>query len=131
MRWRWSPLFETEPHGGPPGQSNYVNAVLIVDGPNLSELTPSESAALSLLERFLKLENDFGRDRQSTSIRWGPRSLDIDILAWGSLHVKNEVLVLPHPRLIERSFVVVPLAAALTSLETSPKKIAPSKFWPN
>ncbi len=131
MRWRWSPLFETDPIGGPDKQPIYANAVLVVDGQKLAELKPSESAALLLLEKFLDIEKTFGRDRKSTLIPWGPRSLDIDFLAWGGLQVEHPDLILPHPRLIERSFVVVPLAAALTCDSNAPRRISPQKDWPN
>ncbi len=130
LRWRWSPLFETEPIGGPPGQPMYINAALIVDGAMLSALRPSKEAAIKLLDRFLLLEKEFGRNRNSGEVPWGPRSLDLDLLAWGSLQVENEVLTLPHPRIIERSFVLVPLTAALTRQSNIPKKIPPDKDWP-
>ncbi len=65
LHWRWSPLFETDPVGGPIDQDSYINAVLVVDGPKLSSLTPSKKPAINLLERFLKLEKEFGRDRHS------------------------------------------------------------------
>ncbi len=129
LRWRWSPLFETEPMGGPMDQPTYINAVLVVDGPRLSALKPSQKYALNLLERFLKIEKDFGRDRETSSMRWGPRSLDIDLLAWGALHIAHKDLTLPHPRLIERNFVVLPLAAALNNGSKQPRRIPPQMNW--
>jgi len=51
---------------------------------------------------------DFGRQRLE---RWGPRSLDLDLLWWGDLRCRSEALELPHPRLLERAFVLAPLAA--------------------
>ena len=129
LRWRWSPLFETDAIGGPSGQPAYINAVLVVDGPRLSSLNPSKKAALNLLERFLKIEKDFGRDRNNPSIKWGPRSLDLDFLAWGGLQVEHKNLTLPHPRLIERSFVILPLAEALTNHCKKPRRISPQLNW--
>jgi 2-amino-4-hydroxy-6-hydroxymethyldihydropteridine diphosphokinase len=104
--FRWSPLFETEPVGGPPGQPNYVNAVVLVDG-----LTPprgAEAAAEALLEHLQALEQQFGRERHE---RWAPRSLDLDLLWWGALRCHTPRLHLPHPLWHERDFVLAPLAA--------------------
>ena len=129
LRCRWSPLFETDPVGGPPEQPVYINAVVVVDGPRLALLQPCEAAALSLLVRLLALEKRFGRDRQAELMRWESRSLDLDLLAWGALQVQHEALILPHPRLIERSFVVVPLAAALTGVGQVPRRIPPDLDW--
>ena len=55
--------------------------------------------------------------------------MDLDLLAWGALQVQHEALILPHPRLIERSFVVVPLAAALTGVAQVPRRIPPDLDW--
>ena len=130
MRWRWSPLFSTKPIGGPPNQPDFINAVLVADGIVMNKLKPSEEACLELLNKTLKLENDFGRDRRNTKLRWGPRTIDIDLLAWGELHIKNKNLILPHPRLLERSFVITPLAAALNNDQNSiPCQLPPQKGW--
>ncbi len=130
LRWRWSPLYETTPIGGPNKQEPYINAVLAVDGGRLKSVMPSEKAALNLLERFLKIEKDFGRDRTSTGIRWGPRSLDLDLLGWGTLQVQHKDLTLPHPRLIQRNFVIVPLGEALNQNESKPRRISAQPSWP-
>ena len=128
--WKWSPLFQTEPIGGPKGQNPYINAVLVVEGRKLQAITPSGKAALTLLNQFLSLESEFGRNRNNVdSIRWGPRTLDIDLLAWGSLQVQSKKLTIPHPHLLERSFVIVPLGAAISSKKNPPKKITEQK-WP-
>jgi 2-amino-4-hydroxy-6-hydroxymethyldihydropteridine diphosphokinase len=100
----WSPLFRTAPVGGPPGQPDYLNAVVLVN----PALPPSETAALELLAALQALEQGFARQRRE---RWGPRSLDLDLLWWGELHCRREALELPHPRLLERAFVLAPLAA--------------------
>ncbi len=129
LRWRWSSLFETKAFGGPTEQPNYVNAVLVLDGPRLKAIRPTERAAKKLLERFLIIENKFGRSRTNSKDRWGPRTLDIDLLAWGDLHVKTKPLQLPHPRLIERSFVVVPLGCALCKGDEAPIRLAGNSKW--
>ena len=129
LRCRWSPLFETDPVGGPSHQPAYINAVLLVDGGWLSCLKPSEKAALNLLERFLKIENNFGRDRSSSSVKWGPRSLDLDLLAWGELQVNHKDLTLPHPRSLERSFVILPLAEALKTGSKKLRRIPSQPDW--
>ena len=128
--WRWSPLFLTKPIGGPENQADFINAVLIVDGPIMNSLNPSENSSINLLKRVLKLEKDFGRDRSKSAIKWGPRSIDIDLLAWGELHIKNKILTLPHPRILERSFVITPLAAILNKNENFiPRQISPQEGW--
>lgn len=105
LSFRWSALHDTDPFGGPPGQSRYCNAVLLVKGLNMP---PTETAALDLLDRLHRLENCFGRDRSSEE-RWGPRSLGLDFLFWGEMRLNHARLVLPHPRLHLRAFVLAPL----------------------
>ena len=109
IRWSWSPLFETVPVGGPPGQPMYCNAVVLIGGvPG----PPGMEAALALLNRLQALEAQYGRDRDREE-RWGPRSLDLDLLFWGDWRLEHPRLVLPHPRLHLRSFVMEPLLAAM------------------
>lgn len=62
-----------------------------------------------LLARALRIERDLGRDRSSAP-RWGPRRIDIDLLAYDDVTIDEPGLTLPHPRLFDRPFVVVPLA---------------------
>jgi 2-amino-4-hydroxy-6-hydroxymethyldihydropteridine diphosphokinase len=101
LRLRWSPLFRTAPVGGPPGQPPYLNAVLLAE--------PRRPAdPLALLTVLQRLETRFGRQRRE---RWGPRSLDLDLLWSGAVEVDTPELTLPHPRLLERGFVLAPLAA--------------------
>lgn len=94
-----SPVYETAPVGGP-AQALFLNAVLVVD----TTLTP-----VSLLERAHAVEEAFGRNRPREQ-RWGPRTLDVDVLAVGDRvsAPAAEGLLLPHPRLAERAFVLVP-----------------------
>lgn len=100
-----SPVYETDPVGGP-DQPKFLNAVLVVD----TTLDPRQ-----LLERAHAVEEAFGRDR-SHEERWGPRTLDIDVLAVGD-QVHDDAIVLPHPRLHERGFVLVPWADVDPSFE--------------
>jgi 2-amino-4-hydroxy-6-hydroxymethyldihydropteridine diphosphokinase len=93
-----SPLYETEPVGGPPGQQDYLNLVVELD----TEQTPRQ-----LLGLCRRLEAAAGRVRVE---RWGPRTLDVDILIVGELRVDEPDLVVPHPRMHERRFVMAPLA---------------------
>jgi 2-amino-4-hydroxy-6-hydroxymethyldihydropteridine diphosphokinase len=92
-----SPVYETEPVGGPE-QPDYLNAVVAVD----TDLAPRQ-----LLEVAQRLEHEAEREHGE---RWGPRTLDVDVLLVGDEHVDEPDLVVPHPRLFERAFVMVPLA---------------------
>ena len=106
---RCSSFLNTQPLGGPPGQDDYCNAVLLI----LRVQRPvSEMAALELLEHMQRLEQSCGRDRQREQ-RWGPRTLDLDILFWGELRMEHPRLLLPHPRLHLRTFVLEPLLEAM------------------
>ncbi|MFZ4153874.1 2-amino-4-hydroxy-6-hydroxymethyldihydropteridine diphosphokinase [Streptomyces pseudogriseolus] len=92
-----SPVYETEPWGVEPGsQPSYFNAVAVLK----TTLPPS-----SLLERAQAVEEAFHRVRDE---RWGPRTLDVDIVAYADLHSDNPRLTLPHPRAHERAFVLAP-----------------------
>lgn len=91
--------YETPPWGDT-DQAAFVNAVIQV----ATSLPPRK-----LLERALAVEQALGRDRQRER-RWGPRPIDIDILAYGDCTMAEPDLELPHPRLFERAFVLVPLA---------------------
>ena len=109
LRFSWSPLFDTTPIGGPPDQPRYWNAVVVVHG---LVATPSNEAAMRLLGELHQLESQFGRQRSSEQ-RWGPRTLDLDLLFWGEHRMEHPNLVLPHPRLHLRGFVLEPLLAAM------------------
>ena len=102
-----SPLYETEPVGGPGGQGPYLNLVV--------ELSTSDTPR-RLLERCHALEAVAGRVR---TVRWGPRTLDADVLWVEGWQVDDEDLTVPHPRLWERRFVVQPLADLAPDLVTS------------
>jgi 2-amino-4-hydroxy-6-hydroxymethyldihydropteridine diphosphokinase len=79
-------------------QGNFINTAVAVD----TSLSPSE-----LLRAVRQIEAEFGRTRE---IRFGPRTLDIDILLYNDLVLESGTLTIPHPRLHEREFVLVPLA---------------------
>ncbi len=124
---RWSPLFRTEPVGGPAGQPAYVNAVLLLEGcPPPLDVAIAAAAAQGLLADLLDLERRFGRQRRE---RWGPRSLDLDLLWWGDLRLSTPELTLPHPRMLERSFVLVPLAALLCAGGQPPLRLPGREGW--
>jgi 2-amino-4-hydroxy-6-hydroxymethyldihydropteridine diphosphokinase len=93
-----SPVFETDPVGGPQ-QSDFLNAVALVE---------TRMSALELLTVAQAVEARHGRVREQ---RWGPRSLDVDIIAIGRDTVERPELVVPHPRAAQRAFVLVPWLA--------------------
>ena len=84
---------------GPPDQPNYINAVVKIE---------TVLNSFELLDRLQRIEIDHGRTRDNT--RWGPRTLDLDILLFDAQTVDCDNLKIPHPGLTERAFVVVPLA---------------------
>jgi 2-amino-4-hydroxy-6-hydroxymethyldihydropteridine diphosphokinase len=90
-----SSVFETDPVGGPE-QDDYLNAVVLAS----TDLTSRE-----LLSQTQRIEADWHRVRAT---RWGPRTLDIDVIAMGDLVLDTPDLVIPHPRAHERAFVLVP-----------------------
>ena len=90
-----SPLYETAPVGGPP-QPDYLNAVVLAR----TALPPGD-----LLDRLHEIEAAFDRVRM---VRWGARTLDIDIIAYGDERSDDPELTLPHPRAHERAFVLAP-----------------------
>lgn len=88
------------PPWGVTDQAPFVNLCIAVE----TTLTPQ-----ALLARAQAVERALGRDRTKEQ-RWGPRTADIDILAYDDLTLAEDGLILPHPRLFERAFVLVPLA---------------------
>ena len=92
-----SPVYETDPVGGP-AQPDYLNSVLLVD----TALDPR-----ALLERCQAVEHAHGRRRE---VRWGARTLDVDVVVVGDLVVAEADLQVPHPRVHERAFVLAPWA---------------------
>jgi 2-amino-4-hydroxy-6-hydroxymethyldihydropteridine diphosphokinase len=100
-----SRIFETEPVGGPDNQGAYLNAVVRLK---------SRFTARDLLNILLETELQRGRVRNE---RWGPRTLDLDLLIHGSETIDEPGLIVPHPRLHERAFVLDPLADLAADLE--------------
>lgn len=90
-----SHVYSTAPVGGPE-QSDYLNAVALVE----TTLTP-----VQLLELAYHIESTWRRTRD---IRWGPRTLDVDLIRVGDIIMDSEFLTLPHPRAFERAFVCIP-----------------------
>ena len=103
-----SRVYETEPVGGPE-QPEYLNAVVAVD---------TDLSARALLERGQELEAAARRVRAE---RWGPRTLDVDVLLVGDLQLDEPDLVVPHPRMWERAFVLAPLADVAPDLVEAPE----------
>lgn len=93
-----SPLYSTEPVGFAQ-QPRFVNAVLALE---------TELEAHALLDGLLAIEAEFGRERAAEFAN-GPRTLDLDILLFGNLIISEPGLEIPHPRLSERAFVLIPL----------------------
>ena len=100
------------PAWGRTDQPDFINAALAVD---------SLLSAPALLALLLDVERRFGRERESEATRWGPRPLDLDLLAFGDQSLQLPGLELPHPRLHERAFVLVPLA------EIAPGLVVPGR----
>jgi 2-amino-4-hydroxy-6-hydroxymethyldihydropteridine diphosphokinase len=87
---------ETSPIGGPPGQREFLNAAARLS----TTLTP-----LALLDVLLAIESQLGRTRE---VHWGPRTIDLDLLLFGGEVIDSPRLTVPHPRLAERAFVLLP-----------------------
>ena len=87
------------PPWGDEQQARFINACIAIE----TDLDPH-----ALLFTLHKIEKKFGRDRASER-RWGPRTLDLDLIAYDDIHIDKPELTLPHPRLFERAFVLVPL----------------------
>ncbi|OZB13224.1 MAG: 2-amino-4-hydroxy-6-hydroxymethyldihydropteridine diphosphokinase [Hyphomonas sp. 34-62-18] len=99
-----SSLWETPPWGIE-DQPHFLNICVLIE---------TSLAPLEVLEACLAIERDHGRER---SLRWGPRTLDIDVLCYDDVEMAEERLILPHPRMLLRSFVLAPLA------EIAPDKV--------
>lgn len=93
-----SPIYQTPAIGGPENQPDFLNAVVEVQ---------ADMSAQDLLHLCRQIEDDAGRTRE---IHWGPRTLDIDLLLFADLIMDTPLLTLPHPRLHQRHFVLLPLS---------------------
>lgn len=102
--------YRTAPLGGPV-QDWYLNTVAAVS----TSLEPHH-----LLETLLTIEKRLGRVR---TVRWGPRTIDLDLLIYGSRVINSDALTLPHPRMAERAFVMAPLAELVPELVLQGKTV--------
>ncbi len=91
-----SSIYETDPVGYT-DQGRFLNMAIQV----VTDLTPFQ-----LLDRLLQIEQESGRTRD---VRWGPRTLDLDILLYNQENIETERLIIPHPRMTGRAFVMIPL----------------------
>jgi 2-amino-4-hydroxy-6-hydroxymethyldihydropteridine diphosphokinase len=91
-----SSVYETDPVGYE-DQDLFLNMVIEVK---------TDLSAEQLLANCMRIEQELGRKRE---IKWGPRTIDLDILLYNQENIETEELVVPHPRMLERSFVMVPL----------------------
>lgn len=92
-----SRVIESEPQGGPGGQPKFLNACLKIK---------TNSSPSVLLKKLKQIEKNLGRKK---SVRYGPRTIDLDILFYGDKIVNTKTLKVPHPRIFEREFVIKPL----------------------
>lgn len=96
-----SRMIETNPVGGPKKQRKFLNAALKIE----TSLTP-----FNLLKNLKKIERELGRTK---TVRWGPRTIDLDILFYSGSSVNTKSLLIPHPRVFQRDFVIRPLLEIL------------------
>lgn len=113
---RQSSLFRTAPIDA--GGDDYVNAVACIE---------TQLDAPELLAQLQSIENDFGRERPYVN---APRTLDLDILLYGSLRIDTDTLVVPHPRLTQRAFALIPLLQ-IDPMIAIPGKGAAHQFVPD
>ncbi len=106
-----SRIYDTDPIGGPAAQPTFLNQVVAVE---------TSLDARELWDRCSAVEAALGRSRLHEE-RWGPRPVDIDLLLFGDAEVDEHDLVIPHPRMCERAFVLVPL------LEIAPDVVVPGR----
>ena len=114
-----SSLYETVPVGGPEGQASYLNAVI--------ELEPFEryQEPVTLLKALLTIETLHGRERR---VRWDARTLDLDLLAMGDRVCHTDFLSLPHPRMMQRAFVLVPLCEVAPQWQYPETRVYPCEI---
>lgn len=92
----YSSIYETDPVGYEE-QDLFLNMVIEIQ---------TAFSAMDLLDLCLKTELELGRKRE---IKWGPRTIDLDILTYNQENIETEKLIVPHPRMLERAFVIIPL----------------------
>jgi 2-amino-4-hydroxy-6-hydroxymethyldihydropteridine diphosphokinase len=92
-----SSYHETDPVGGPPGQAKFLNAAAVLE---------TSRSSRELLQALQGIENRCGRVR---TVRWGERTLDLDLIMYGQAVINEPDLIVPHPRFSGRRFVLAPL----------------------
>jgi 2-amino-4-hydroxy-6-hydroxymethyldihydropteridine diphosphokinase len=107
---RVSSVYESSPVGVA-AQPDFLNLVVQV---------ATTHAPQELLAECLRIETDLGRERRE---RWGPRTIDIDLLLYGDVRIDDESLTVPHPRMRERSFVLTPLAEIAPGIKLDGKTL--------
>lgn len=115
-RFVTSSLWKSTPVGCPPGSPDFVNACVLIEW--FPKVTPTCAEAMRWLHELQTIERQLGGER--SGIANAPRHLDLDLLAVGSVICAQEDLTLPHPRALQRSFVMYPLA-----------EIVPDFIWTN
>jgi 2-amino-4-hydroxy-6-hydroxymethyldihydropteridine diphosphokinase len=103
-----SSLHETPPAGGPQGQVSYLNAAVVLN----TDLSPGE-----LLTLAQSIERQLGRERLE---RWGPRTIDVDLLLYGEAVINEPLLIVPHPRMAFRRFVLEPAVEVAAEMRHPP-----------
>ena len=121
----WSSIYETSPHGVENEQPNYLNTLVLIKSNYFPQ--PSKINAKLLLRELKKLESFFGREKTPNGKKWLSRCIDLDILWWENLYILDDELTLPHPRFVNRNFVITPLSEVLNK-EQKIKKIQ-DKRW--
>lgn len=107
-KWQVSPWYQTAPIGSDVEQPDYINGVAAFR----TSLAPA-----AVMQWLLDTERQFGRDRSCDVMRNAARSLDLDLLLYDAETIRSDLLVLPHPRLHERAFVLRPLLDILPNAE--------------
>ena len=108
----WSSIYKTTPHGVENEQPDYFNTLVLIKC-NYFPKQSTENAKL-LLKKLKKLECFFGREETPKGKKWLSRCLDLDILWWEDFHTIDKEITLPHPRFMNRNFVITPLSEILS-----------------
>ncbi len=115
-----SSIYETEPRDVP-DQPWFLNLAVACEKPKFP---------LQFLQRLQRIERELGRTRGAATLRRGPRTIDIDILLFGSVTIHTPQLVIPHPRMLERRFVLEPLLEIAPDLKLPGTNASLKKYLP-